>query len=101
MMAVMTMTHEPKGKALMSKKRFYELQESLNNEYSPQDVSKILDMVCKTLNFDPTANTYTATQGEHTRAYRNKKKEEGISTYITSGRKAYVEKQKALKGNTN
>lgn len=87
-----------KGNSTMSKKKYYELCAMLDNLIQDkQQIETMLGALRTVLEFDPDVNTYNSQQAEKIKEYRKKKKDEGISTYISSGSKTTYYRQKALK----
>ena len=58
---------------------------------------KFLKELCEVLSFDPNKSSYSEAQKESIKNYRERKKLQGISTYVSSGNKKCYEKKKALK----
>jgi hypothetical protein len=81
----------------MSKKRYDEITKLLKAELDDEErVEGILKGFCEIMKYDPEAKTvhkkpcvYDEKQAANIRNYRQRKLEEGISTYITSGTKKY------------
>lgn len=83
----------------ISKGKYFELQKELNNEFNEEHTSKMLEKLCAVLNFNPHISSYTVEKKEKVTAHRNKLKEHGISTYISSGKKACYEKNRVFCSN--
>ena len=86
-----------KGSRTLSKKKYYELSNELTSRLGDAElVTKVLNTIKEVLDFDPEVSTYDEVQAKKIKEYRQRKKEEGISTYITSGVKSayYKKKQK-------
>lgn len=83
--------------SVLSKKRFQQIQDALTDELiDVERVQHLMERIKDIMNFDPTKSTYTYELGQKTIARRNKlRDEQGISTYITSGRKKHYENKKA------
>lgn len=82
----------------LSKKRYEEFGKGLLEILDDQEkVESALKLLRDIMKFDPEACTYTPEQAKKIKAYREKKKEEGISVYVSSGCKASYEKKKMLK----
>lgn len=84
----------PKGFVGLSKGKYYELESKLKDEFGEAMTEKVLSNMREVFNFDPNQTTATAAAVERTRKYRAKLKEQGISTYISSGSKKQYEKKK-------
>jgi chorismate mutase len=80
----------------ISKKRYYEIDEALGTLMKDQqEREQVMMKICEILNFDPNRNTYTPQVKERMLQWRKKKAEElGVTTYVTSGMKAYYERNK-------
>lgn len=79
---------------MMSKKKFYEIEQNISTSLSKEQVNLVLETIKQVLNFDPEITSYDKDQAERIRKYRERKKNEGISTYVSSGAKAFYEKTK-------
>lgn len=78
-----------------SKKRFHEFcLFLLSTNVSAEDITKIKAYICEHFHFDPEAKASSEKQRSATKAYREKLKEKGISTYISAGRKQAYYKNK-------
>ena len=85
------------GSSHMTKKRFYEIQRRFQdvNVTNEAMINQFLQIIKDVLSFDPNVSTYTPELGKKTKEYRNRlRSEQGISTYITSGRKKQYETMK-------
>ena len=60
--------------------------------------SKPLNAFKTLMNFDPEISIYNEQIKKTIMERRHRLKEQGISTYISSGQKAFYERKKALKG---
>ena len=85
----------------MSKKRYEEITKLLRDELQDSQVERILKKFCEIMKYDPEAKTihkkpcvYDEKQAANIKNYRQRKLEEGISTYITSGTKKYYHAHK-------
>jgi hypothetical protein len=88
------------GRALfLTKERYEEIRVRFTNIDSEMK-DKFLKELCEVLSFDPDKSSYNEAQKECIKKYRDRKKLEGISTYISSGNKKCYEKKKALKTNS-
>lgn len=84
---------QKRGKVMLSKKLYHVLE----SKYEDKDlVADILKTLCETIHFDPNVSTYNDAQFERIKARRNRLKEQGVSTYISSGSKASYHNRKAL-----
>lgn len=100
-MSSITMEQQPqalqrKANVAFTKKKYYELVQQ-SAKYIPDELSQkeFAEKIKEILNFDPCISTY---QAHNVKAYRERKKQEGVSTYITSGRKTqYYTSKQALK----
>ena len=64
----------------------------------PEEAQQILAEFHTIMNLtEEKINSYHENLAESVKRYRNRKKEQGISTYITSGRKQQYEREKAIK----
>ena len=88
------------GRALfLTKTRYEEICVQLN-DIDPEIKQKVLQKICEVLSFDPNKSSYSEAQKECIQKYRERKKLQGISTYVSSGNKKCYEKKKALKNNS-
>jgi hypothetical protein len=79
----------------LTKKKYYQFQNTLLNEFNNDDVDKILSYFKTIMKFDPEKTTYTKELGKKIiEKRREKSKETGISTYILCGGKKNYEKNK-------
>jgi hypothetical protein len=85
---------EYKGNRSFSKKKYYELQEALEQRYGKDQSSEILQVFRDVFKFDPTVSVYTEAMKASIKTRRERLKEQGISTYISSGAKAYYDKKR-------
>ena len=86
-----------KGIRVLSKGKYYAFEKELKGVFSEEDSAKILEMLKSIMKFDPTISTYSENMRICSEKRRNKLKEEGISTYISSGCKAAYYKKKEKK----
>lgn len=91
---------QPLGQGTMTKKRFAEFTSFVTDCYGEETASTIAKKLQEILNFDPNAPMYNQKRMEQTKAYRERKKAEGISTYLSTGAKAYYYRQKAKQEQT-
>ena len=89
----------------MSKKRYQDIMEMLTGELSgdQETVIGIMRKFCDIMKYDPEAKTihkkpcvYNEKQAQNIKNYRQRKLEEGISTYISSGTKNYYHAHKSV-----
>jgi hypothetical protein len=89
---------EYKASATLSKKKYTELQQALQDKYEQEDdrvdVESVLEIIRTVLRFDPNLNSYNDVRAEQIREYRRKQKEAGVSTYVSSGAKSTYYKNK-------
>jgi hypothetical protein len=85
-----------KGNVVLSKSKYQEFDKHLKELVSPDIYLKISDVFKETFKFDANVCSSNPYAVEKTKQYRNKLKEEGISTYISSGAKKSYEKKKQL-----
>lgn len=84
----------------MSKKRYQEYADLVFDKIQDQVVAEeLLKGLCDIMKFDPDkkhdkTGRYNEKQAKWIKEYRERKKENGISTYITSGAKSYYYSQK-------
>lgn len=91
-------SNEPvKACVALTKGRYKILAEAMYKEYEKDAADEILHLIKQTLNFDPEKSNYDTESKRKTMEYRAKLKEKGISTYVSSGRKAHYEKNKNKK----
>ena len=82
-----------KGSRTLSKKKFYELQEALQQKYGDEQANDVLDVFKKVLKFDPNVSVYTENMKKCIMQRREKLKEQGIPPYVSSGAKAFYDKK--------
>lgn len=83
-----------KASVTISKSKYGELEKRFKETYDEQLADSVLDLFKEVLKFDPSLNTYDKGQAKKIKEYRDKKKAEGISTYVSSGMKRHYEKRK-------
>ena len=91
-----TTDNNSKGRATLSKKRY----EELYNEFSqkcPAHVDELMETIRRVMKFDPSQNTYDEKQGQRIKSLRDRKKAEGVSTYVSTGQKQMYWRKKELK----
>lgn len=86
---------------VITRKRLDEIGELLKTHLKSEDeLEGVLKGIASIFNFDPTKSTYDENRRRVTQEYRDRKKAEGITTYITSGGKvAYQKRKNATKDN--
>ncbi len=89
-----SMDEPVKACVALTKARYKILTEAMYKEYEKDAADEILNIIKKALNFDPDKSNYDAESKRKTMEYRAKLKEKGISSYVSSGRKAHYEKNK-------
>ena len=84
-----------KGKRIrtFSKSRYFEIEKKMTDSFPDQSI-QILDILKKVFDFDPNASTYNENVKACIDKNRQKMKEHGISTYVSSGSKASYYKKK-------
>ena len=83
-----------KGSRTMSKKKYYEIVDALSKIYTENEVERITGVIREVMRFDPTVTLYDEKAKESIKARRERLKSQGISTYESSGAKAYYHKNK-------
>lgn len=84
-----------KGISTMSKKRYHDIESHLRllTEDSVL-IDQVMHCIRTIMKFDPSHNTYTQELGQKIKQRRQKlRDEQGISTYISSGRKTNYERK--------
>jgi hypothetical protein len=83
----------------VSRKKYYEIRDSLQSDFDIATVELILQKIKSVLALDPDMSSYTPEKNEKNKAWRHRKiQEDGMSGYVLSGRKKQYEHEKALKG---
>jgi hypothetical protein len=85
---------EVKGTRTLSKKKYYELEEQLKNDFNEEQVETIMSKLRAVLHFDPNISVYTEKMKDSIYRRREMLKEAGVSTYVSSGTKAYYYKHR-------
>jgi hypothetical protein len=80
----------------MSKRRYKEIGDKLRDLIGDEGkYEEAMRSIREIMNYDPEKTIkYTAETGRRIKEYRERKKEQGISTYVSSGAKAYYHKHK-------
>lgn len=82
---------------MLSKTRYKQISDLVMNIVQNDKTIADAFMVqfCQIMNYDPTASTYTPERKEAKKRYLEKKKQQGISTYVADGHKSVYWKKKA------
>jgi len=91
---MMTSQIKLKASVNLSKTKYMNLKMELSKEFDSEITEKVLSTLCKVLQCDPSLSTYDSDAADSIRMYRARKKEQGISTYVSSGMKNMYEKQR-------
>lgn len=77
----------------LSKKRYYDIAEGISHIIGDESkAEEAMAMIRAVMNFDPETSRYTPELGEKMKERLHKKSiEQGVSTYVVSGRKKYYE----------
>lgn len=88
-----------RGRSSMTKKKYYELRDSLLEDFDEAQVDDvILRKIKLVLNFDPSVSTYTKEMGQKVIEWRKEKSRvTGVPCNVISGAKACYERKKALR----
>ena len=78
---------------VFSKTKYYEIEKQITTIFPDQSL-QMLEILKNVLEFDPNISTYNANVKASIDKRRKKLKEEGISTYISSGFKSTYYKRK-------
>lgn len=89
-----------RGQRTVSKVKYYEFEKEIKTLFDEENATKVMDTLKKVLKMDPTISVYNEKVKERIMERRHKLREQGISTYISSGVKAFREKQKKDKLST-
>ena len=84
-----------KGVRTITKTKYHEFEQQLNAEFQEETTNKILDILKNVLHLDPNVSVYNEKMKENIMRRRTKLKEQGISTYVSSGAKSFYDKKKA------
>ena len=85
---------EFKGSRTLSKKKYYEFQDKLKQTFGDDEVDTILSSLRDVLKFDPNVSVYSEKMKDAIYSRRERLKEAGISTYVSSGAKGYYYKHR-------
>jgi hypothetical protein len=92
---ITTIMNFDKGKTpVLSQTRYNKILAFLDREF-PQSKEGVASIIRQVLNYDPDDLTYLQKQKEANKKYYERKKAEGISTYVISGQKTHYYKMKA------
>ena len=83
-----------KGIRVFSKGKYYAFEKKLNDVFAEDQSKIILDMIKSIMCFDPKISTYSENMRLCSDRRRKKLKEEGVSTYISTGCKTAYYKKK-------
>lgn len=86
---------------VLSKTRFLQISQMVKNRIENEDIAtEIIQNICTIMKFDPEMKAgqglYDERRYQQIKEYREKKKAEGVSTYVSSGRKKHYHTQKGL-----
>ena len=87
---------EKRAIGAINKKRYAEIYNQVCSKVDSPTALEIMDIIKEVLQFDPLATTYNEKAAQKIKEYRERKKAEGISTYISSGTKASYHKNKCV-----
>lgn len=83
------------AQSTLTKKRYWEIIAFMKNEYG-EEVGEVLGQkIQEVMKFSPDVSYYTEQMKQQTKAWRDRKKAEGISTYVSGGAKGYYHRKKA------
>lgn len=83
---------DKKAVVTLSKKKYHDFVQALEAKYEDTDlVADILKTLCDTIRFDPSLSSYDETQHQRIKARRERLKQQGITTYISSGNKSWYD----------
>lgn len=83
------------GHGIISKTRYYEFRDRLIKKCDKDVAEELLESFKEIFKFDPNISLYTEKAKEAILERRRKLKEQGISTYESSGAKLYYHRKKA------
>lgn len=88
-------TETKKGISTLSKKKYFELAEAFHKELNDSNqTERLLTILKDVMNFDPDVSRYTPEVGRQIRDRIQRLKEQGVSTYVSSGRKTSYHNKK-------
>lgn len=80
----------------LSKRRYHAIKDEIANYLQDADKAEgVLTIIKTILKYDETASTYNPEVGRRIKEYRDRMREQGVSTYVTSGKKSQYQKKKA------
>lgn len=82
------------SRATLSRKRYNEIESEIKKHVDDEKVELIMESIRRVLHFDPSKPAKSPEQYAKDYEKRNKLKEAGISTYVSSGMKRHYEKKK-------
>lgn len=85
---------EFKGTRTLSKKKYYELEDQLRQQFNEDQVTHIMSTLRDVLKFDPNVSVYTDKMKEAIYTRRERLKDAGVSSYVSSGTKGYYYKHR-------
>ena len=83
-----------KASRTLTKKKYTEIHDAIVNDFDIDVADKIMNIIKEVMKFDVNVNTYTEVQSQRIQKYRDKMKDQGVSTYVSSGRKAALKNKK-------
>ena len=84
-MAEETSQKQPLGQGTMTKKRYQEIINFIKNRYGEDEAEVVAKKIQEVLNFNPNVSRYNEKVRIQGREYRDRKKQEGVSTSVSSG----------------
>lgn len=85
------------SRSILSKKRYNEIESEIKKHVDNEKLEVIMESIRRVMHFDPDKPAKTPEQYAKDYEKRNKLKEAGVSTYVSSGMKRHYEKKKAAK----
>lgn len=84
------------ARIMMSKKLYHQLDVEISKVpgISEEHAATVMSIIRDTFKFHPDASIYSEKAKQQTQAFRQRRKEQGISTYVSSGKKASYERKK-------
>ena len=83
------------AQATLTKKRYWEIIAFMKDEYGEEVGEVLAQKMQEVMNFSPDVCRYNEKMKEKNKAWRDRKKAEGISTYVSGGAKGYYHRKKA------
>lgn len=86
------------ARVMMSKKLYHQLEVEVSKApgISEEQAATVMSIIRDTFKFHPDAPIYNEKAKQQTQAFRQRRKEQGISTYVSSGKKASYERKKQI-----